>query len=52
MILDSNLFISYGTVLTQIDDKRDDFDFEIVKFLLLDGDVTRWTSYGVLILFL
>ena len=30
-------------------DQRDDFDFEIVNFTLLDGDVTRSTSYGVYI---
>ena len=28
-------------------DKRDDFDFEIVNFPILDGDVPRSTSYGV-----
>ena len=28
-------------------DKRDDFDFEIVGFPFLDGDVPRSTSYGV-----
>ena len=31
------------------DDKRDDFDFEIVNFPFLDGDVPRSTSYGVYI---
>ena len=30
-------------------DKRDDFDFEIVTFQFLDGDVPRSTSYGVYI---
>ena len=30
-------------------DKRDDFDFEIVNFPFLDGDVPRSTSYGVYI---
>ena len=30
-------------------DKRDDFDFEIVKFPFLDGDVPRSTSCGVYI---
>ena len=29
--------------------KRDDFDFEIVNFPLLDGGVLRSTSYGVYI---
>ena len=38
-----NLSISNGTVST----KRDDFDFDIVNFPLLDGDVPRRTSYGV-----
>ena len=31
---------------TKIDDKRDDFDFEIVNFRFFDGDVPRSTSYG------
>ena len=30
-------------------DKRDDFDFDIVNFPFLDGDVPRRTSYGVYI---
>ena len=30
-------------------DKRDDFDFDIVNFPSLDGDVPRRTSYGVYI---
>ena len=30
-------------------DKRDDFDFDIVNFPFLDGDVPRLTSYGVYI---
>ena len=30
-------------------DKRDDFDFDIVKFPFLDGDVPRSTSCGVYI---
>ena len=33
----------------KIYDKRDDFDFEIVNFLFLDGDVLRAASYGVYI---
>ena len=28
-------------------DKRDDFDFDIVNFLFLDGNVPRRASYGV-----
>ena len=31
-------------VSTKINDKRDDFDFEIVTFQFLDGDVPRSTS--------
>ena len=30
-------------------DKRDDFDFDIVNFPFLDGDISRATSYGVYI---
>ena len=41
--------ISNDVVSTKIYDKRDDFDFEIVNFLFLDGDVLRSTSYGVYI---
>ena len=40
-----NLCISNGTVSTKIYDKRDDFDFDIVNFPFLDGDVPRCTSY-------
>ena len=39
-----NVCISYGTVYTKIYDKRDDFDFDIVNFPFLDGDVPRRTS--------
>ena len=35
--------------LCKIYDKRDDFDFDIVNFTFLDGDVPRRTSYGVYI---
>ena len=38
-LLDLNLCISNGIVSTKIYDKRDDFDFYIVSFLFLDGDV-------------
>ena len=47
--LDLHLSISYDIVSTKIYDKRDDFDFEIVNFPFLDGDVPRSTSYGVYI---
>ena len=47
--LDSHLSISNDIVSTKINDKRDDFDFEIVNFPFLDGDVPRFTSYGVYI---
>ena len=33
----------------KIYDKRDDFDFDIINFPFLDGDVPRSTSYGVFI---
>ena len=34
---------------TKIYNKRDDFDFDIVNFPFLDGDVPRSASYGVYI---
>ena len=45
--MDLHLSISNGFVLSQIYDKRDDFD--IVNFPFLDGDVPCFTSYGVFI---
>ena len=46
---DLYLSISNDIVSTKIYDKRDDYDFEIVNFPFLDGDVPRSTSYGVYI---
>ena len=47
--LDLNLSISNGIVSSKIYDKRDDFNFEIVNFPCLDGDVPRspflWRIY-------
>ena len=43
------LSISNDIVSTKIYDKRDDFDFEIVKFPFLDDEAPRSTSYGVYI---
>ena len=48
-IFDLNLCISNGTVSTKIYHKWDDFDFDIVNFPFLDGDVPRRTSCGVYI---
>ena len=47
--LDLNLSITNGIVTSKIYDKRDDFNFEIVNFPFLDGDVPRSPSYGVYI---
>ena len=47
--LDLHLTISNGFVSSKIYDKRDDFDFDIVNFPFLDGDVPRRPSYGVYI---
>ena len=44
--LDLHLSISNGFVSSGIYDKRDDFDFDIVNFPFLDGDVPRSTSCG------
>ena len=45
--LDLHLSISNGFVSSKIYDKLDDFDFDIVNFPFLDGDVLRRPSYGV-----
>ena len=47
--LDLHLSITNGFVSSNIYDKRDDFDFDIVNFPFLDGDIPRSTSYGVYI---
>ena len=47
--LDLNLSITNGIVSSKSYDKRDDFNFEIVNFPFLDGDVPRSPSYGVYI---
>ena len=47
--LDLHLSISNRFVSSNIYDKRDDFDFDIVNFPFLDGDVPRSTVYGVYI---
>ena len=41
--------ITTGIVSPKIYDKRDDFNFEIINFPFLDGDVPRSPSYGVYI---
>ena len=47
--LDLNLCISNVKVSTRIYDKRDEFDFDIVNFPFLDGDVPWRSSYWVYI---
>ena len=47
--LDLNLSITNGIVSYKIYDKRDGFNFEIVHFPFLDGDVPRSPSYGLYI---
>ena len=46
---DLNLSIHNDIVSTKIYDKRDDFNFDIVNFPFLDGDVPQRPSYGVYI---
>ena len=43
-ILDLNFSITDGIVSSKIYDKRDDFNFEIVNFPFIDGDVPRSPS--------
>ena len=49
LLLDLHLLILDGFVSSKIYDKGDDFDFDIVNFPSLDGDVPHTTSYGVYI---
>ena len=47
--LDLNLSIQNDIVSTKIYDKRDDFNFDIVNFPFIDGDVPQRPSYGLYI---
>ena len=47
--LDLNLSITNGIVSSKINDKRDDFNFEIVNFPFLNEDVPLSPFYGVYI---
>ena len=47
--MDLNLSITNGLISLKNYDQRDDFNFEIVNFPFLDGDVPRSPSYGVYI---
>ena len=49
MLLILMLHFYIDIVSTKIYDKRDDFNFDIVNFPFLDGDVPRRPSYGVYI---
>ena len=49
MFLDLDLSITNGIISSKIYDKCDDFNFEIVNFPFLDGDVPHSPSYGVYI---
>ena len=46
---DMGLSITNGIVSSKIYDKLDDFNFEIINFQFLGGDVPRPPSYGVYI---
>ena len=47
--LDLDLYIINNSITSKIYDKRDDFNFDIVNFPFLDGDVPRNNSYGVFV---
>ena len=47
--LDLNLCIINDRISSSIYDKREDFNFSIVNYPFLDGDVPHSTSYGVYI---
>jgi hypothetical protein len=47
--LDLRLTIQNGKIKTNLYDKRDDFNFDIVNFPFLDGNIPKGPSYGVYI---
>ena len=47
--MDLHLSISNGSFSSKMFDKRNYFDFDIVNFPFLDGDVQGRASYGVYI---
>ena len=47
--LDLDISVENNNFKTKIHDKRDDFDFPIVNFPFLDGDIPTAPSYGVYI---
>ena len=47
MVTQLHLTIPDGFVSSKIYDKHDDFDFDIVSFPFLDGDIPRAPSYVV-----
>ena len=47
--LDLNLPITNGIVSSKMYDKRGDFNFEMVNYPYLDGEIPRSLSYGVYI---
>ena len=46
-VLDLDLSINNGVISSKHYDERDDFDFSIVNFPFLDGDVPPSPSYGI-----
>jgi hypothetical protein len=47
--LDLHLTINNNMIKTSLYDKRDDFNFEIVNFPFLDGNIPKGPSYGIYI---
>ena len=47
--MDLNWYVTIGIFSSKFYDKRDDFNFAILNFPFLDGDVPRSPSYGVYI---
>ena len=48
-VLELHLSVVNGFVSSKLYDKHDDFDFDIVNFPFVDGNVPRHASYGVYI---
>ena len=42
-----SILVKFHKIISKIYDKREDFNFEMVNFPHLDGDIPRATYYGV-----
>ena len=49
MILDLNISIYRGRFYVKLYDKRNDYNFDVINYPFLDGNIPKGQSYGILI---